>query len=72
MVEESDGSGRFAEVVLRPAVIVSQPAMVERATQLHERAGAMCFIARSVNFPVRHEPSVVASAGAAGPDPRVL
>jgi organic hydroperoxide reductase OsmC/OhrA len=72
MVEESDGSGQFAEVVLRPAVIVSQPAMVEPARQLHERAAVMCFIARSVNFPVRHEPSVVASAGDAGPDAHIL
>ena len=27
---------------------------------LHERAHAICFIARSVNFPVRHEAVIVA------------
>ncbi len=26
------------------------------AERLHERASAMCFIARSVNFPIIHEP----------------
>ena len=37
--------------------------MAERAATLHEEASAKCFIASSVNFPVRHEPSVtVASA----------
>jgi organic hydroperoxide reductase OsmC/OhrA len=60
MVEESDGSGQFAEVVLRPEVIVSQPAMVELARKLHDRASVKCFIARSVNFPVRYEPAVSA------------
>ena len=33
--------------------------MVERAEQLHEDAAARCFIASSVNFPVRHEPQTV-------------
>jgi hypothetical protein len=28
------------------------------ALALHERAGSMCFIARSLNFPVDHEPVV--------------
>ncbi len=58
MLEDSDPSGQFVEVVLRPAVVVSQPAMAELARKLHDRAGARCYIARSVNFPVRHEPAV--------------
>jgi len=33
--------------------------MVERAQALHEDASALCFIAASVNFPVRHEPRAV-------------
>jgi organic hydroperoxide reductase OsmC/OhrA len=38
--------------------------MAERAQKLHEEASEKCFIASSVNFPVRHEPSVtVASRG---------
>ena len=34
----------------------SYPAMAER---LHEKANAMCFVARSVNFPVVHAPEIV-------------
>ena len=58
MVEDDDGGGRFVEVTLRPQVAVSAPAMVGPAQRLHERAGALCFIARSVNFPVHHRPEV--------------
>jgi organic hydroperoxide reductase OsmC/OhrA len=63
MEENADGSGRFTSVTLRPAVAVADAAMVERAGALHHDVPARCFIARSVNFPVRHEPTVsVASA----------
>lgn len=55
MAENADGSGQFTEVVLRPTVTVAEAAMVERADALHEKAHEMCFIARSVNFPVRHQ-----------------
>lgn len=51
-----DGSGQFTEVVLRPRVLVASPEMVAPAQQLHERVHALCFIARSVNFPVRPKP----------------
>lgn len=56
MREEPGIGGRLAEVVLRPQVTVADPAMVERAEALHEQAHNTCFIANSVNFPVRHEP----------------
>ncbi len=53
-----DGSGAFVEVVLRPVVTISagDPRI---AWQLHAEANRLCFIANSVNFPVRHEPSVL-------------
>ncbi|MGA2529315.1 MAG: OsmC family protein [Acidimicrobiales bacterium] len=56
MSEDDDGGGQFTEVVLRPVVTVSDRAMSARADALHSSAGELCFIARSVNFPVRHEP----------------
>ena len=56
MIEAADGGGRFAEVVLRPIVEVALPTMIEPATGLHDEAHRLCFIANSVNFPVRHEP----------------
>jgi organic hydroperoxide reductase OsmC/OhrA len=62
MTEDADGGGRFTEVMLRPHVTVSTPDMIEKATGLHRDAHEKCFIARSVNFPVRHEPVVTAPA----------
>ena len=50
--------GRMTEVVLRPVVTVAAAAMAERCAELHDRAHAICFIAASVAFPVRHEPVV--------------
>ena len=64
MAETEDGGGHFTEVVLRPRVTVADPGMAEQAQKLHREASEKCFIASSVNFPVRHEPSVTA-AGAA-------
>jgi organic hydroperoxide reductase OsmC/OhrA len=58
MSEAEDGSGRFTEVVLRPQVAVASPEMAQAAASLHEEAHAKCFIASSVNFPVRHEPVI--------------
>jgi organic hydroperoxide reductase OsmC/OhrA len=61
MTMNDDGSGQFEAVTLRPAVTVTDPAMVERATALHGDVPALCFIARSVNFPVHHQPTVTAA-----------
>lgn len=57
MSESADG-GRFTEVVLRPTVTLAAGADLERARRLHEQAHASCFIANSVNFPVRCEPTL--------------
>jgi organic hydroperoxide reductase OsmC/OhrA len=54
--------GHFTEVVLRPVVVVADAAMAEAAAALHEDAHRACFIAASVNFPVRHEPAVTVRA----------
>ena len=59
MVETPDGGGHFEDVVLRPVVTVAEASMVERAEAAHAEAAALCFIASSVNFPVRHEPRTV-------------
>jgi organic hydroperoxide reductase OsmC/OhrA len=62
MAETDDGGGHFTEVVLRPQVTVADASMAGPAQRLHEEASEKCFIASSVNFPVRHEPSVTAPA----------
>ena len=49
-----DGSGEFTGAVLRPVITLSKGAPAE-ADALHEKAHAMCYIARSVNFPLRVE-----------------
>jgi organic hydroperoxide reductase OsmC/OhrA len=52
---------RFTGAVLRPRVMVSDPGMISKALALHADAHEKCYIAKSVAFPVTHEPSVVAS-----------
>ncbi len=73
MLEGDDGGGHFKEVVLNPTVTLKSvsgkgvgvgdeaatEAMMEKAKALHEEANTLCFIARSVNFPVRHVPVFV-------------
>lgn len=53
-----DGGGHFTEVVLRPQVVVEEERMLEKARYFHGEVHKYCFIARSVNFPVRCEPVV--------------
>jgi organic hydroperoxide reductase OsmC/OhrA len=59
MVEqEAGGAGQFVQVTLRPHVTLAVGSDRQTAERLHEAAHAKCFIARSVNFPVVHEPVV--------------
>jgi organic hydroperoxide reductase OsmC/OhrA len=57
-----DFSGEFSEVVLRPRITITDAARIDDAKALNAKAHAVCFIARSVNFPVRHESTVVAES----------
>ena len=52
----ADGSGQFREVVLRPAVAFAEEPLREQIEALHHRAHELCFLARSMNFPVRVSP----------------
>lgn len=61
MIQTTDGGGRFTEVTLRPTVTVADAGQIELARSLHERASEKCFIAASMNFPVRHEPRILAA-----------
>ena len=56
MVEEGDGGGRFTQVILQPEITLKPGSDLARAMALHGDAQAKCFIANSVNFPIRHEP----------------
>lgn len=58
MVQQGLG-GHFTEVVLHPIVTVAHESMVDPALSVHAEAYEHCFIASSVNFPVRHEPTIL-------------
>jgi organic hydroperoxide reductase OsmC/OhrA len=58
MQEDKGGSGRFVDVLLRPTVSIGAGGDAALAARLHEEAHRFCFIANSVNFPVRCEPSI--------------
>jgi organic hydroperoxide reductase OsmC/OhrA len=55
---DKDGGGRFSEVILNPIVTVKDSSMVKAAIELHNNAHKKCFIANSVNFPVKHNPTI--------------
>lgn len=59
MAQDKDGSGKFVEVRLRPAVTISAASDRSRALALHGEAHHVCFIANSVNFPVEIEPEII-------------
>ena len=63
MVETPDGGGHFTEVTLKPVVTVKDSSMIDKANELHHEANKLCFIANSVNFPVKHEAVAVVENG---------
>ncbi|MCJ2021956.1 OsmC family protein [Methylobacterium sp. E-065] len=66
MTEEAGGAGQFTAVTLRPRVTIVAGSDAARALALHREAHASCFIARSVNFSVTAEPTILrAETGAA-------
>lgn len=52
MRENPDGSGEFASVTLKPRVVILEGDKRAQASDLHHKAHSLCFISRSVNFPV--------------------
>lgn len=59
MMEDTGGGGRFTLVLLRPLATLAAGSDAALAAALHEEAHHLCFIANSVNFPVRIEPTVL-------------
>ncbi|PYS79309.1 MAG: peroxiredoxin [Acidobacteria bacterium] len=55
---KEDGGGRFSEVILKPSVTIKKGCDPRLAEELHRRAHELCFIANSVNFAVRVEPTI--------------
>jgi organic hydroperoxide reductase OsmC/OhrA len=61
MEENSDGSAQFTRVTLRPTVQIAPGDDQAKAKALHAEAHHLCFIARSVNFPVEVDPTITAA-----------
>ncbi|WP_231706728.1 MULTISPECIES: OsmC family protein [Tsukamurella] len=60
MVETPGAGGRFTEIALAPRVTVAPGADPDLALALHREAGEQCYIAASLNCPVRHAPAIIA------------
>lgn len=59
MQEDESGGGKFIDVELHPVVTIAPGSDAARAAELHHEAHEKCFIANSVNFPVRTTPKTV-------------
>lgn len=51
----SSGAGRFTSVTLRPTITLSEGSDVSIADAIHSDIHQYCFIARSLNFPVKFD-----------------
>ena len=58
MQEHADGVAEYTRVILRPRMTILQPERIDDAMAIHTKAHALCAMARSVNFPVEHEPEI--------------
>lgn len=58
-----DGSGELTEATLHPVVTILEADRVADAEAAHTTANELCFIARSVSFPVHHVPEIRVLAG---------
>jgi organic hydroperoxide reductase OsmC/OhrA len=55
---KEDSSGSFIEVTLNPKITLKDHKQNELALQLHKNAHELCFIANSVNFPIKIIPII--------------
>jgi organic hydroperoxide reductase OsmC/OhrA len=58
MQEHDDGSAEYTRIILHPRMTILQPERIDDAMAIHKKAHALCAMARSVNFPVEHEPEI--------------
>ncbi len=52
---EPSGAGRFLSATLKPLITLAQGTDQAAADAVHSKIHAVCFIARSVNFPVTYD-----------------
>jgi len=53
------GAGRFLSMTLKPTITVLPGTDLALAQTIHHRIHEVCFIARSVNFPVTYQPRFI-------------
>jgi len=53
------GAGRFVSITLRPTITITDDSDEKKALSIHHDIHQYCFIARSINFPVDIEASIV-------------
>ena len=68
MIETANGGGHFTEVVLKPRVCITKESDANLANEIHHKAYELCFIANSVNFPVRAEAEILFEKSSTAPD----
>lgn len=51
----ADGAGRFVRAILRPTITLAPGSDAAKADALHAPIHEVCFIARSVNFPIDYQ-----------------
>jgi len=56
-----NGAGRFLRAILKPHIVLRLGSDLTKADAIHHRIHEVCFIARSVNFPVSYEASYATS-----------
>lgn len=64
---EPSGAGRFTAATLRPRITVTEGTDLATADAIHHEIGKVCFIARSVAFPVRYAARYVIAPPLAAP-----
>lgn len=63
MRHDDTGGGQFESVTLHPRVTIAVGSDPQKALATHSRVPEVCFIARSVNFPVHHDPVITVENG---------
>src|SRR5215213_6837566 len=61
MTEDAVKGGYFTEVTLNIKLNITDTSKKEKALALHHDANKLCFIANSINFPVRHNVTITTS-----------
>ena len=55
MHDGADGAGQFTSITLHPHATIEHKSDLRKAHEAHVEANKKCFIANSLNFPVKHK-----------------